>query len=237
MWIWIIAAVLAYFVKGLCGFGNTLVFTSILGFGNNNIDITPVDLMLTYPPNLILTWKNRKSLKAKIYLPLTALVLVGIIPGALLLKNVGAHAIKVVFGAVIILIGIEMFFRSISSKKMKESKLLLLVIGILSGVLSGMFGIGALLAAYVGRVTTSDSAFKANISFVFAAENTFRIVLYLILGIITIESVKLALFAMPFVLLGLWLGMKSAQTIDEKWVNRLVILLLIVSGIIMIVRR
>ena len=33
MYLWIIAAVGAYFIKGLCGFANTLVFTSILSFG------------------------------------------------------------------------------------------------------------------------------------------------------------------------------------------------------------
>ena len=34
MYLWIIAAVAAYFIKGLCGFANTLVFTSILSFGD-----------------------------------------------------------------------------------------------------------------------------------------------------------------------------------------------------------
>ena len=33
MILWIIATLCAFFIKGLCGFANTLVFTSILGFG------------------------------------------------------------------------------------------------------------------------------------------------------------------------------------------------------------
>lgn len=88
MYLWIIAAAAAYFIKGLCGFANTLVFTSILSFGASNANISPIDLLLGYPTNLILTWKNRKSLDPKVYLPLAALVLAGSIPGALLLKNV-----------------------------------------------------------------------------------------------------------------------------------------------------
>lgn len=91
MYLWIIAAVAAYFIKGLCGFANTLVFTSILSFGASNANISPIDLLLGYPTNLILTWKNRKSLDPKVYLPLSALVLAGSIPGALLLKNVDAE--------------------------------------------------------------------------------------------------------------------------------------------------
>ena len=82
MYLWILAAVAAYFIKGLCGFANTLVFTSILSFGVANANISPIDLLLGYPTNLILTWKNRRSLDPKVYLPLAALVLAGSIPGA-----------------------------------------------------------------------------------------------------------------------------------------------------------
>ena len=78
MYLWILAAVAAYFIKGLCGFANTLVFTSILSFGVANANISPIDLLLGYPTNLILTWKNRRSLDPKVYLPLAALVLAGI---------------------------------------------------------------------------------------------------------------------------------------------------------------
>lgn len=77
MYLWIIAAVAAYFIKGLCGFANTLVFTSILSFGASNANISPIDLLLGYPTNLILTWRNRKSLDPKVYLPLAALLLAG----------------------------------------------------------------------------------------------------------------------------------------------------------------
>lgn len=53
-----LAAVVAYFIKGLCGFANTLVFTAILSFGSVNANISPIDLLLGYPANVILTWKN-----------------------------------------------------------------------------------------------------------------------------------------------------------------------------------
>lgn len=54
MYLWILAAVATYFIKGLCGFANTLVFTSILSFGVPNANISPIDLLLGYPTNLIL---------------------------------------------------------------------------------------------------------------------------------------------------------------------------------------
>ena len=70
MIIWIIATLCAFFVKGLCGFANTLVFTSILSFGTANINISPVELMLGYPTNVIISWKERRSINPRIGIPL-----------------------------------------------------------------------------------------------------------------------------------------------------------------------
>lgn len=234
MVLWIIATLAAFFVKGLCGFANTLVFTSILGFGENNVAISPVELMLGYPSNLILTWKNRKSLKKEVFIPLAVLVLLGSIPGALLLKNVDVKSIKIVFGVVVILLALEMFLREKSTKKYKESRLVLAIIGIVSGVLCGLFGVGALLAAYIGRTTDNSKEFKGNISAVFIVDNTFRIILYSVLGVITFDGIKQALFLLPVALIGLFLGIKSASILDEKIAKHLVIVLLIISGIILI---
>lgn len=235
MWLWILATLLAFFIKGLCGFANTLVFTSVLAFGVNNVNISPIELLLGYPTNLILTWKNRTKLKPKVFIPLSILVLLGSIPGALLLKNVDAGVIKIVFGVVVILLGIELFLRELKEIKLRSSKALLGVIGVLSGLLCGLFGVGALLAAYVGRVTETGDEFKANISAVFIVENTFRIILYTILGIITIHGIKIVLLLVPFMLLGLFAGIKSSSVLDDKIVKKLVIILLIISGVFMII--
>ena len=71
LWLWILAAETAYFIKGLCGFVNALVFTSISSFGVSNADSSPSDLLLA-----------------------------GSIPGALLLKTVDIKTVKLIFGVV-----------------------------------------------------------------------------------------------------------------------------------------
>lgn len=237
MWLWIVAVFSAFFIKGMCGFANTLVFNSIMGFGANNIDFSPVEIVLGFPSNVILAWKNRRNLKLSVCAPLTVLMLAGCIPGAFFLKNVNAEKLKVLFGFLIILLAIEMYFRERSTKKWKENKIVLALIGLLSGLLCGLFGVGALLAAYVSRVTGTNDEFKGNICFVFTAENIFRIILYSALGIITLSSVKQALFMAPVMLLGLFLGMKSSQFMDEKLVKKLVIVLLIISGVLLIIKN
>lgn len=231
---WIAATICAFFIKGLCGFANTLVFTTILSFRNNNVNISPVELILGYPTNIILAWKERKSIRWSICLPLALLVIAGSIPGVLFLKNADTGMIKMIFGIVIILVGSEMLVREFQTKKVKQSKVVLTVIGILSGILCGLYGIGALLGAYVNRVTDDSSSFKANICIVFLVENTFRIVLYTLWGIITFDIFKQAVVLIPFMLIGLILGMLSSKVLDEKVVKKLVIIMLMISGVALV---
>ncbi len=234
---WIIATLVAFYVKGLCGFANTLVFTSILSFTAANINISPLELVLGYPTNLIISWKERKAIDIKIVLPLAIMVIAGSFGGALFLKNADITLIKIIFGVLVIIVGIEMLLRELSHKKMESSKILLTVIGILSGFLCGLFGVGALLGAYVGRTTDNMKAFKANICTVFVIENTFRIGLYLLYGILTVTALKRALVLAPFMLVGLFAGMLSAGRISEQVVKKIVIILLIVSGIALILNN
>ncbi|MCI5661667.1 MAG: sulfite exporter TauE/SafE family protein [Clostridia bacterium] len=234
MALWIVATLVAYFVKGICGFANSLIFDTILSFGVNNVNISPIDLLVNYPSNIVMIVKNRKSLDWKIYLPLIVLVLAGSLPGALLLKNIDAGKIKLVFGFVVVLLGAEMFLRQYSHKKLKSSKIALALVGVIAGALCGLLGIGALLAAYVGRVTDDHRAFKANMNAVFFAENTFRVVLYSILGLITIETLKRVALLLPVSLIALAVGMRLSSKIDESASKKIISILLMLSGISLI---
>lgn len=231
---WIIATICAFYIKGLCGFANTLIFTSILSFGNANLNISPVELVLGYPTNLIISWKERKSIDWKTCIPLAIMVIIGSLSGVLFLKNADIIVVKIIFGVLVILVGVEMLFRELAGKMKKQSKILLTVIGVLSGFLCGLYGVGALLGAYIGRTTSDSKSFKANICTVFIIENTFRIIVYTIYGIITLAAIKRALLLAPFMLVGLGAGMVSAKKIDDRIVKKIVIVMLIISGIALI---
>lgn len=232
---WIVATLCAYFVKGLCGFANTLVFTSILSFGVNNVDISPVDLLLGFPANVIVVFRERKAVKWSLCLPLAGLVILGCIPGALFLKNVDVKLIKIFFGAVIIFVGVEMLLREMRAKKTKPSRAMMLFIGVLSGVLCGLYGVGALVGAYISRMTDDSHAFKGNISMVFFCENVFRIILYIASGVMTMTAFLSALKLLPVELAGLALGMLAGKVMDERKAKYAVVAALIVSGAALIV--
>ncbi len=233
----IIAVICAYIIKGMTGIGNTLVFSTILSFRMNNINISPVDLIVGYPSNIYISWKERKHIKKEIWLPLSIMVLLGSIPGILILKAGNVVLIKALFGFVVTFVGVEMLIRERIAAKRDPNKYLLTLIGILSGILCGLFGIGAFLAAYTSRVTQSKEQFRANTCMVFVVENTIRMILYSIIGILNITVFKTALVMIPFMTFGLVIGMFLSNRSGERVIKRTVILLLILSGISLIINN
>lgn len=230
-WYLIFATLAAYIVKGMSGFASTLVFSTIMSVKVNNINISPVDLIVGYPSNVILVWKNRKEVRVRIWLPLVTLVILGSIPGAFFLKIGDARLIKIIFGFVVLFLAANMLYHEVCLKKEeKQSKVMLVIIGILSGVLCGLFGIGALLAAYVSRTTENSKEFKGNICMVFLVENTFRMFVYWMNGIITADVLKMSLCLLPVMLLGMGIGMFAGKFMKERSAKRVIIILLMISG-------
>ncbi|MDF2700096.1 MAG: hypothetical protein K0Q49_1652 [Haloplasmataceae bacterium] len=231
------AALLAYIIKGITGFGNTLIMAPLFNFVLDSTIVTPIDLLFSIPINSFIVYKNRKNLSLKTIIPLSIMVLIGVIPGAFLLESSDATALKIILGIVTIGIAIELSTRrqNINTDK-KPNPILLTIIGVASGVLAGLYGIAVLLVAYISRTTSSKGQFRANLCAVFLIDNFFRMGLYTYKGsLMTYETLKLALYLFPAVIIGMFIGIKVDKRLNDKMVNKFVIILLIVSGISLIV--
>ena len=232
IWLWMLAVLVGYFVKGIAGIGNTLVVTAAMAWTRTNQEITPVELLLCVPTNLLLAWQNRRHIDWRLTIPPLCMVLAGDVVGVLLLKNANVDALKVVFGAVLILLGAEMLWRELRGVQEKKTHpAILMTLGISAGVLCGLFGAGALLAAYFARVTTDDATYKGSMSMIFAVENTFRIVAYSVTGLLTAQSLQNALVLLPFMAAGLFLGMKLAHRMNPRTMRLVVTVMLMLSGL------
>ena len=228
--LYFVAAFAAYLVKGMSGFANTLVLSTILSYQTTNLSITPLDLVLSLPANLMLAWRDRKKLNWRVCGPMALCAVLGALPGAFLLKWGNVAYLKIAMGAVIACIGVEALLRG-QGKPSRINAATLVVIGLISGVLSGIFGIGALMVAYINRCSGSNTEFRGNTCFVFAADNVFRLILYVATGIMTHETVVHALWLYPCTFAGLFLGLKLADVLGEKRARIITALLLILSGL------
>lgn len=232
-----ISTLLAYFVKSITGFGNTLVMGSLFSFAVSNRLTTPVDLIFSIPTNIYIAWRERKNISLKVVIPLSLMLLVGIIPGTFFLRVGNDRILKSILGIVVVGMALEMLTRKPTKNETKKnSPIFLIIIGIISGILAGLYGIGALLVAYISRTTNNKSEFRANICCVFLVDNVFRLFLYLFTGILNKEIFILTLILSPAVILGMIVGVKVDSKMKEETVKKSVIALLIISGTVLLVK-
>lgn len=232
MVLWMLAVLVGYFVKGVAGIGNTLVVTAAMAYTRTNAELTPVELLLCVPTNLILAWRNRRSIDWRLSLPPLGMVLAGDIAGVLLLKHADVGALKIVFGAVLILLGMEMLWREVKGvPEKKPAPAVLIALGVAAGVLCGLFGVGALLAAYFARVTREDAAYKGSMCMIFAVENLFRVIAYSVSGLLTTAALTNAAMLLPFMAAGLFLGMKLSSHMNARTMKIVIIVMLMLSGL------
>ena len=232
MILWMLAAFVGYFVKGVAGIGNTLVVTSAMAYTRTNAEITPVELLLCVPTNLAVTWVYRRHIDWKLAIAPLCMVLAGDALGVLLLKNVDVTAMKAVFGVVLILLSVEQLWRELRGKPTRAGHpALMLTLGVSAGVLCGMFGVGALLAAYLSRVTTDDATYKGTMSIIFTIENFFRVLAYSATGLLTAVSLTRAAILLPFMGAGLFLGIRLSNRLNARTMRLIIGVMLLLSGL------
>lgn len=228
--IYAIAVVIAYTVKGLTGFANTLVFSTIMSLSGANIaNITPIELVLGTPSNIFIAVRERKGFRLRVVAPLAALMVIGCIPGAMVLKFGNPALVKMLFGVGVTLVGLQTLLTE--KLNLKPNNIALCAIGIIAGVMCGMYGIGALLVAYVTKTTKTPEEFRANVCFVFILVDIFRTILYISTGIFTLEIFTWALKLAPFMIVGMAIGTVLSKKLNAALVKKIIMIMLVLSGV------
>ena len=232
MILWMLAVLAGYFVKGVAGIGNTPVVTSVMAYTRTNAEITPVELLLCVPTNLAVTWVYRRHIRWQLVWAPLCMALIGDALGVAILKNADTTAMKAVFGVVLMLLSVEQLWREFRAEPGRQAHpALLAALGVCGGVLCGMFGMGALLAAYFARVTTDDPTYKGTMSAVFCIESTFRVIAYSVTGLLTAVSLTRAAILLPFMGVGLFLGIRLSGRLPARTMRIIVGVLLLLSGL------
>jgi len=230
------AQFLAYFVKGLVGFGNPLISGPLLSMGLDNVLITPGTLVLDCPVNAYITWKNRCSFRWRKILPLLVCNMAGVIPGTLLLRGSMPWAIKTALGVVVVALGLEMATRSRRKAVSGLPQWLRYPVAFFSGMCAALFGINMFLTAYLQRTAKDYSEFKGSICFLFFGENLFRFFVYLTGGLLTGQVWLFVAISAPAALLAMMLAGRLAPRLEEGRLQKAAITLFLLGGVSIIVK-
>lgn len=222
---------IAYMVKGMTGFGNTVIMAPMYAQIVSPKIITPIDLVFSLPTNTALYIKNRQHVKVKKVASIIVLMLIGSIPGALILKYVEVELLKVLLGILIVGISLDLYHHKyMRHNKLKPNKGLKIFFSLLAGLTVGMFGISLPIAVYLNRASKSPDEFKGGLSLVFLADNVIRTTLYIVLGLFTADILRLAFMLLPVVFIGMAVGMWLSSRIAAIWIDKMIILMLLILG-------
>jgi uncharacterized membrane protein YfcA len=230
--------VIAQLVYVLFGFGSGLIAVGSLALVFPELkDVVVLLLLVNLPAELFVSWRSRKDIRWRPIMGLGVGIAVGIPLGAWLLKTTEPRIMLTVLGW--FLIGVGLLF----SKLPSGSRYTLPVAaapptGVLSGVLTGLFGTGGPpLIVWYHLASVGKQAFRANLMTIFLLMTAVRVPSYVAGGLITAPRLWSSLLVMPAVLLGAWLGHRLHVKISERAFRRLVSGLLAVLGAVLLIRN
>lgn len=106
------------------------------------------------------------------------------------------------------------------------------IAGLISGVLHGSIGIpGPPIVYYGTRQNWTPNQFRAFVSGAMILVSFLKVILFAARGHISLEVVSWSMWGVPCMIVGYWLGAKSADRIPEKQFRISVLVLILVSAI------
>jgi len=232
-WALFVIVFAAFCIKSLTGFGNTLVVNGAFAFIKENRFTTPVELIWNIPTNFWMVWKDRRHLDLRLVLPVCFSVIIGELVGARMLQFGNDAVLRSMLGLILIALGTEMLF---NQRTFKPNTLVAIGVGLPSGILLGLFGIGALIAAWFNKLSEGKESYRSNLCFIFLFENLFRAAVYGVSGLLTAETLGFSILLFPAVVLGMGAGRLIDHRLDAEAVRRLIIVLLILTGVVILAR-
>ncbi|MDG5766256.1 sulfite exporter TauE/SafE family protein [Balneolales bacterium ANBcel1] len=235
-------ATIAFFVKGLTGFGPALIFIPVGALLFAPQPIIVASSFLDLAAGLIM-WRTVGSIRKVPFLAgIIGAMAAGTVIGVFLLTWVPADTYRFLLGLVVLLLGLWFaLFRSRIHQDRLRNQLpdtcdrKDIGFSTLAGVLGGLFGIsGPPILWHLGRRFRMNT-FRDLLIVVFVFAAVARIVSFSAAGLVTTESALYAAASAPGLFAGLYLGQKVFLRIDEALFSRSVGAVLVVFAFLLMV--
>ena len=230
--------VVAQIVYVLFGFGSGLIAVGSLALLFPAIkDVVVLLLLVNMPAEILVTWGARRHLQWRPLLGIFAGVAVGIPIGARLLSRGDPRVVLTVLGWFLIAVGL-VFLRLPRGGKLRPPAWAGPPTGLVSGVLTGLFGTGGPPIIIWYHLTAADKAvFRGHLMTIFLLMTLVRVPSYIANGLVTAPRLWSSLAVLPAVLLGAWLGHRLHVRISDRLFQLLVCVLLVLLGAMLLIRH
>jgi len=230
----LLAAFLGAVTTGVAGFAMGLVVSGIW------LHILPpvqtVTLMVSY--SVLLqgygVWKLRHALDWRRVAPFIVGGVIGVPIGALLLAHTNPVHLRTAVGVVLLLYSIYYLARP-ALEPVRGGVPVDIVIGFLNGLLGGLTGlVGIVVVIWCQLRGWPKDVQRTVFQPVIITTSAMTAAWLGASGAVTAETVKLFLLGLPMLLAGTWVGMRLYGRLDEAGFRRVVLILLLLSGIFLV---
>ena len=222
----------------LFGFGSGLIALGLLALVFPSVqDVVVVILLTALPAEVFVAWTSRREIAWRQVALIGAGVVAGVPIGTGILRAGQANCLIVLLGAFLIVTGAA-FLALPTHWRVRWPRWTAPPVGLLGGVLSGMFGTGGPPVIIWYRLAGADkAAFRGNLMAIWTLVSLTRLPSYGVAGLLTAPRLCSGLAVLPAVLLGGWLGHRIHLEIAERTFQRAVAVALAIIGALLLLRR
>lgn len=180
-------------------------------------------------------WKLRHALNWRAIAPFVAGGTVGVPIGAMLLAYIDRDILRTGVGILLVLYSTYFLLRP-TVHTVRAGVPTDAAIGVLNGILGGLTGLaGPIITIWCQLRGWPKDVQRAIFQPVIVAAFVLTAASLAIAGAVTVELIKIFLLGLPALGAGLWLGLKLYGHLDEAAFRRLILILLLVSGLVLVI--
>ena len=231
----VLAVAIASFVRGLTGFGFAIVATPLLALVYPPVIAVPIATLLQIPSGLPTVIRDWPDTNFKAATPAWLGGVPALIPGVFLVGSMSPEIMRLVVGAAVVFSTIALTF---GKKLDREPKPFELVgAGALSGLMQGAVAMaGPPVILLILSSSWTAARCRATLSFTFLLLGTASLVFATIHGLVTMESLIIAVATLPGLLLGQAIGSALFVRVDAKRYRSISTICVAIAGLLVVIR-
>ncbi len=235
--IFLVATFAGALVAGLSGFAFALVAASIWLYILTPLQTTTLIIAFGLIVQGYMVWKLRHALEWRKLWPFIAGAAIGVPVGVSILGWANPAYVRAGIGVFLVLYGLYALLRPSLPPVTQGGAAADAAVGFANGVLGGITGIaGILVTIWCGLRGWPKDRQRAVFQPVAVAVFAMSALWLGVKGAVSADIIRLFLFGLPALLAGTWLGMKLYGRLDEAAFRKVVLVLLLASGLALIFR-
>jgi uncharacterized protein len=222
--------ILAYIVLAVGGFGSALLSIPLLALLLPVKLTIPLVLIVDFIATLSTGMRFRRDVALNEIKSVIPTMLLGLIAGVTLLVRLPARWVLLALG--LFILGYAVYSLAYHERARSHSRWWAIPTGFAGGVISGLFGMGGpVYVVYLAGRVVDPARLRASLSALFSINTAARLGLFLLSGLLLQKEVWLAaLYLLPFMALGLFIGHRIHVKLSQGQIAKLLSLLLLATG-------